>query len=102
MRQLEKLDILVLNGFESLEMTRDKLQTLQQLAKDQIAIPKTMIARFPIDTSIISRHFSFPIILKKSSGSQGKDLLKDQFAFTIHQIKFTPYIMHMIILTQMQ
>ncbi|KAG2381366.1 hypothetical protein C9374_006355 [Naegleria lovaniensis] len=74
-RQLEKLDILVLNGFESLEMTRDKLQTLQQLAKDQIAIPKTMIARFPIDTSIISRHFSFPIILKKSSGSQGKGVL---------------------------
>ena len=74
-RQFEKMDVLVLNGFDSLEMTRDKLQTLQQLAKDQIPIPKTMIARFPLETSIISRHFTYPIILKKSSGSQGKGVM---------------------------
>jgi len=74
-RQLEKMDVLVLNGIDALEMTRDKLQTLQQLAKDQIPIPKTMIARFPLDTEVLSRYFNFPIILKKSSGSQGKGVM---------------------------
>ncbi|KAL9649913.1 hypothetical protein ABK040_011386 [Willaertia magna] len=74
-RQFEKMDVLVLNGIDSLEMTRDKLQTLQQLAKEQIPIPKTILARFPIDTEILKKNFEFPIILKKSSGSQGKGVI---------------------------
>jgi RimK family alpha-L-glutamate ligase len=34
-----------------------------------------MIAKFPIDLDSIEREFSYPIILKKSSGSQGKGVM---------------------------
>jgi len=74
-RHLEKMDVLVLNDHMALETSRDKLHTLQDLGAHNMPIPKTMIAKFPVDTASIQREFKFPIILKHSSGTQGKGVM---------------------------
>jgi RimK family alpha-L-glutamate ligase len=74
-RQLEKMGVLVLNKNESLEISKDKLYTVQTLGAHNLPIPKTMIAKFPCQIESISREFTYPIILKKSSGSQGKGVM---------------------------
>jgi gamma-F420-2:alpha-L-glutamate ligase len=60
---------------DTLETTRDKLKTLQTLGANQVPIPKTMIARYPFEYETIRNEFEYPLILKKSSGSQGKAVL---------------------------
>lgn len=40
------------------------MHTIQQLATNNLPIPKTMIAKFPVDIENIEREFSFPLILK--------------------------------------
>lgn len=60
---------------DSLDISKDKLYTLQHLASYGLPIPKTMIAKFPIDIKAIEREFTYPLILKKSSGSQGKGVM---------------------------
>lgn len=74
-RQLERAGVLVLNPISSLLISRDKMETLQQLATASLPIPKTMIARFPLEEEVINNHFKYPLILKKSSGSQGKGVM---------------------------
>ncbi|KAL0477626.1 alpha-L-glutamate ligase [Acrasis kona] len=74
-RQFDKMDVLVLNNHNSLEISRDKLHSIQQLATYNLPIPKTMMAKFPVDTENIAREFDFPVVLKKVSGSQGKGVM---------------------------
>ncbi|KAL0481911.1 alpha-L-glutamate ligase [Acrasis kona] len=74
-RQLEKAGVMMLNPISSLLVSKDKMETLQQLATASLPIPKTMIARFPIEENVTNQHFSYPLILKKSSGSQGKGVM---------------------------
>jgi gamma-F420-2:alpha-L-glutamate ligase len=74
-RHLEKLDVLVLNDHNALDTSRDKLHTLQDLGAHNLPIPKTMIAKFPVDMETIKREFTFPLILKRSSGTQGKGVM---------------------------
>jgi RimK family alpha-L-glutamate ligase len=77
-RHLEKTSpVLVLNNSRSLTLSRDKLYTLQELASGHIPIPKTMIARFPLaeEGGAVESNFSYPIVLKKSSGSAGKGVM---------------------------
>jgi gamma-F420-2:alpha-L-glutamate ligase len=71
-RHLENLGVLVLNSSQSIELSKDKLATLQYLTSNNIPIPKTILAKFPINMKIIEKEFSYPIILKTVSGSFGK------------------------------
>lgn len=71
-RHLEHLGVLVLNSSDSIALAKDKLATLQQLKLNSIPIPKTQLAKFPIDMKVIEKEFSFPIIVKTVSGSFGK------------------------------
>ncbi|MFC1672187.1 RimK family alpha-L-glutamate ligase [Planctomycetota bacterium] len=71
-RHLENLGVLVLNSSQSIELSQDKLATLQHLASNNIPIPKTILARSPVNMSIIEKEFSYPLILKTVSGSFGK------------------------------
>jgi glutathione synthase/RimK-type ligase-like ATP-grasp enzyme len=41
-----------------------------------LPIPKTLLARFPLNLDTIKREFEYPIIIKKASGSQGKGIIK--------------------------
>jgi len=71
-KHLENLGVLVLNLSESIRMSKDKLASLQYLSAHHLPIPKTILAKFPIDMSLIEKEFSYPIILKTVSGSYGK------------------------------
>jgi gamma-F420-2:alpha-L-glutamate ligase len=71
-RHMERLGIPVVNSGQSIEAAKDKLATMQILAAHNIPIPKTMLAKFPLDLANVEREFSLPIILKTVSGSKGK------------------------------
>jgi glutathione synthase/RimK-type ligase-like ATP-grasp enzyme len=81
LRYLERIGVPILNNYDSLEKSRDKFYTVQVLKENDLPIPKTMLARFPLvvgggsETGIdkpkeitIDKEFKFPIILKKTSG----------------------------------
>jgi len=74
-RQLEKLGVFVLNSSHSIEIAKDKLASMQVLASNNIPIPKTMLAKMPLDPSIVSAEFSYPLVLKTTSGSKGKGVM---------------------------
>lgn len=57
-RHLEKLGVFVLNSSQSIETAKDKLATLQILAANNILIPKTILAKFPLNIDIVERVFS--------------------------------------------
>jgi gamma-F420-2:alpha-L-glutamate ligase len=75
MRHLERLGVYCLNGSDGLELAKDKLASLQVLASSNIAIPKTLLAKFPLDEEFVSTEFKFPVVLKKLSGSEGKGIV---------------------------
>lgn len=75
-RQLENMGCLILNTLRSIEISRDKLLTVQTLAVHGLPIPKTILAKFPVNLDTIAREFDYPIIIKKVSGSQGKGIMK--------------------------
>ncbi|XXQ31927.1 N-acetylaspartylglutamate synthase [Plasmodiophora brassicae] len=74
-RQIEKMGVTVLNGCQSIEISRDKLQTMQVMAAHGLPIAKTLLAKFPINLKVVESQFEYPIIVKKSSGSQGKGII---------------------------
>ena len=74
-RHLERLGVLVLNGSQSIEASKDKLATLQVLSSNNIPIPKTMLAKFPLNIDYVEREFTYPLILKTVSGSEGKGVV---------------------------
>lgn len=71
-RHLERLGILILNFSQSIETAKDKLATMQLLASNNIPIPKTILAKFPLNIAVVEKEFAYPLILKTISGSQGK------------------------------
>lgn len=73
-RHLERLGIFVLNPSQGIETARDKLATLQTLSANNIPIPKTMLAKFPLNIAVVEKEFTYPLILKTVSGSQGKGI----------------------------
>jgi len=75
-RQFEKMGVVVLNDFKSVDISRDKLHTLQTLAAHGIPIPKTIVTNFPLKIDTLERELKYPLIVKKTSGSQGKGVLK--------------------------
>lgn len=63
-----------MNGSESVEIAKDKLYSLQILAQNGIAVPKTILLRFPLSNGVepIIKRLGLPIIIKCLSGMQGK------------------------------
>jgi RimK family alpha-L-glutamate ligase len=74
-RHLERLGALVLNGSQSIEASKDKLATLQILSANSIPIPKTMLAKFPLNIDYVEKEFTYPLVLKTVSGSEGKGVV---------------------------
>jgi len=76
MRQLESLGVQVFNPSSSIEISRDKMYTHQVLAAAGIPIPKSVLSRHPFDLPYIESHFTYPLILKLTSGSKGDAVWK--------------------------
>ena len=70
-RQMEKLGVPTFNSSESIEMVKDKLYTQQILAASNLPVPKTMLARSPINIELIEKTINFPVVVKTISGAQG-------------------------------
>jgi len=71
MRQLERLGVVVINSSQSIETVRDKLYTQQILNRSLLPTPKTILAKFPVDSGLVTRELGFPAIVKTLSGSLG-------------------------------
>ncbi len=71
-RHFERLGVFILNSSQSMETSKDKLASLQLLASNNMPIPKTMLAKFPINISVVEKEFKYPLVLKTITGSQGK------------------------------
>lgn len=74
-RHFEQLGVFVFNSAVAIEKARDKFRSIQLLAKVNIPIPKTMLAKFPLNTKLVDQEFQYPVILKLTTGSLGKGVL---------------------------
>ncbi|MDD4363126.1 MAG: RimK family alpha-L-glutamate ligase [Atribacterota bacterium] len=70
-RHLERLGVHTFNSAESIEIVKDKLYTQQILAANNFPVPRTMLARYPLNIELIEKTLGFPIVVKTISGSQG-------------------------------
>lgn len=70
-RHLERLGVHTFNTSQSIDIVKDKLFTHQILAEHNIPVPKTMLAKYPIDVDFVEKHIGFPVVVKTLSGSQG-------------------------------
>ena len=70
-RHLERLGVHTFNSSQSIETVKDKLYTQQILAAENFPVPRTMLARYPLNIQLIEDTLGFPIVVKTISGSQG-------------------------------
>jgi gamma-F420-2:alpha-L-glutamate ligase len=70
-RHLERLGVSTFNSAQSIEIVKDKLYTQQILAANNFPVPRTMLARYPLNIQLIEETIGFPIVVKTISGSQG-------------------------------
>jgi len=70
-RHFEQAGISVVNSSSAVELVKDKLRTSQLLSRNGIAIPKTMMVRYPIDEHLISDNIGYPCVIKVVTGSYG-------------------------------
>ena len=89
-RHLEKLGVYSFNSANSIDIVKDKLYQLQILAESGMPIPKTMLAKFPLDLDLVRKHIGFPVVLKTISGSQGSGV------FLCETLQSLDELMHMI------
>jgi len=72
LRHLTSLGVFVLNSARSIECVGDKLHSQQVLAEHDLPIPKTVIARNPINIHLVSEQLGFPVIVKTASSYKGR------------------------------
>jgi len=70
-RHLERAGVVTINNSNSIDIVKDKLYSLQILSELGFPIPKTILLKLPVDSSIVERHLKFPVIVKTLSGTQG-------------------------------
>jgi len=70
-RHFEQAGVPCVNTGDSVEIVKDKLRTSQILSRAGIAIPNTMLVRFPIDDQLVTEHIGFPCVVKVVTGSYG-------------------------------
>jgi RimK family alpha-L-glutamate ligase len=70
-RHFEQVGIPCINSSVSIETVKDKLRTSQILSRSGIAIPNTMMVRYPIDDNLVGNNIGFPCVIKVVTGSYG-------------------------------
>ena len=89
-RHLEKLGVYSFNSANSIDIVKDKLYQFQILAESGMPIPKTMLAKFPLNLQVVGKHIGFPVVVKTLSGSQGSGVFLCE---TLHSLE---ELMHMV------
>ncbi|MDD3050884.1 MAG: RimK family alpha-L-glutamate ligase [Candidatus Cloacimonetes bacterium] len=85
-RQLEHLGVYSVNSAEAVDYVKDKLHSLQILAEKNFPVPKSMLAKFPVDYRIIEKHLGFPVVVKTLCGSLGKGIFLCQNRFQFEDL----------------
>jgi gamma-F420-2:alpha-L-glutamate ligase len=83
LRQFERMGVAMINGPDAVEACADKLQTLQLLSASGLPIPRTILAKFPVDVDIIEQELGFPVVVKtlRSTRGAGVVLCQDREQF---------------------
>ena len=89
-RHLEKLGVYSFNSANSIDIVKDKLYQFQILAESGMPIPKTMLAKFPLDLHVVGKHIGFPVVVKTLTGSQGSGV------FLCETLQSLDELMHMV------
>jgi gamma-F420-2:alpha-L-glutamate ligase len=71
-RHFEQAGVTCVNSSVAVETVKDKLRTSQMLSRAGIAIPNTMLVRFPIDDQLVHDNIGFPCVVKLVTGSYGE------------------------------
>jgi gamma-F420-2:alpha-L-glutamate ligase len=75
LRQLEQLGVTTINTSRSIEAVKDKLYAHQILTQKNLPIPRTMLARFPVDVQLVVDQIGFPCVVKLLTGSYGEGVV---------------------------
>lgn len=86
LRHLERMHVPVLNTSDSIDAAQDKMYSTQILAQHNIPVPKTMLVRFPVDTSLVEKQIGFPCVIKILSGSYGNGVHLVQDANSLEEL----------------
>jgi RimK family alpha-L-glutamate ligase len=73
-RHMEQLGIMVCNDSAAIGIVKDKLHMAQVLANSKLPTPKTLLAKFPINPSVVTNEIGYPCILKNVTGTQGSGI----------------------------
>jgi len=74
-RHFEQTKAFVLNNSSARQIAKDKLLALHYLAQNNMPVPKSILAKFPLNIEFIEKHLSYPIVVKKIEGSEGKGIM---------------------------
>ncbi len=74
-RHFEQSNCLVLNHSGPRQVAKDKLLTLHMLAHNNLPVPKSILAKFPLNLGLVEEQLDYPIVLKKTEGSEGKGIV---------------------------
>jgi len=82
-KQFQELGVTVINTSAAIACAMDKFFSQQLLVSQQLPVPKTILARFPLNYDWVEKLLGFPLIVKTITGSLGKGvcLLKDKNSF---------------------
>eukprot|EP00657_Telonema_sp_P-1_P009918 TRINITY_DN4187_c0_g1_i1.p1 TRINITY_DN4187_c0_g1~~TRINITY_DN4187_c0_g1_i1.p1 ORF type:complete len:247 (-),score=82.71 TRINITY_DN4187_c0_g1_i1:61-801(-) len=84
LRQMDLMGVTALNGWEAMEISKDKFYTHQILSSVGVPIPRNVLGHLPPQEALcedqllskFSAHLSFPMIVKCLSGSMGQAVWK--------------------------
>lgn len=100
-RHLERMGVPCINSSHPTEIVKDKLYTQQILAENNLPVPKTMLAKFPINIDLIEKNIGFPAVIKTLYGTQGKGVFlsnnKKSFKDLMQLIEITNSKLNIII-----
>lgn len=75
LRHFERQGVTMINAPDAIEAVADKLHTMQLLTSEGVAIPRTILAKFPVDVDLIERELGFPVVVKTLKGTRGGGVL---------------------------
>lgn len=75
LRHFERQGVTMVNSPAAIEAVADKLHTMQLLTSVGVAIPRTILAKFPVDVDLIERELGFPVVVKTLKGTRGGGVL---------------------------
>lgn len=71
-RVMADMGVLVVNTADAIALTADKLHSGYRLAKEGIAIPRTMPIGHPFNSRMVAEEIGFPCVVKARTGSYGQ------------------------------